>query len=392
MRRVKLKDIAEHVRNGKSIKNSSDGVGLPITRIETISNGSFNEEKLGYGGVKDLEKIADYWLQDGDILMSHINSPKHLGKSAIFKHNGLDIIHGMNLLCIRPKKEDVIPEYLNYFFLTRNFDSFIKSISNQSVNQASFAASKLKKIEIPLPSFSEQKAIVAKLDRAQRLIDIDREMLAKYDELIQSVFLEMFGDPVTNSKGWKIKKLGELTTKVGSGSTPRGGSKVYQGQGNIFVRSQNVLMNKLDLTDVAFISDEIHEGMKNTWVQENDVLLNITGASIGRVCVYNKSEAANVNQHVCILRPIQEEIKPYYLSHLISSRNYQEKIVGQQTGGTRQAFNMTQIKNFDIPLPPIEEQNRFHKLLSRLKSEIQKMKFEREKSEELFSSLVQGSF
>jgi len=195
---VKLKDITEHVRNGKSIKNSSDGVGLPITRIETISDGNFNQEKLGYGGVKDQDKIRDYWLRDGDILMSHINSPKHLGKSAIFNHNGLDIIHGMNLLCIRPKKDDIIPEYLNYYFLTRDFDSYIKSISNQSVNQASFAASKLKKLKIPLPSLSEQKAIVAKLDRAQRLIDIDRQMLAKYDELIQSVFLEMFGDPGTN--------------------------------------------------------------------------------------------------------------------------------------------------------------------------------------------------
>src|SRR5690625_7632253 len=80
----------------------------------------------------------------------------------------------------------------------------------------------LDKVKIPLPSLSEQKAIVAKLDRAQRLIDIDKEMLAKYDELIQSVFLEMFGDPVTNPKGWEVKKLGDLTTKVGSGSTPRG--------------------------------------------------------------------------------------------------------------------------------------------------------------------------
>jgi len=392
LRRVQLSEITKFIRNGKSIKNSSDGAGLPITRIETISDGIVNESKLGYGGVKDISKIRDYWLEDGDILMSHINSPKHLGKTALYRKNDLDIIHGMNLLGIRPIESKVQPAYLNYYFLSKDFDSFIKSISNQSVNQASFAASKLKKLKIPLPCLSEQKAIVAKLDRAQRLIDIDKKMLAKYDELIQSVFLEMFGDPVTNPKGWEMNKLEDLTTKVGSGSTPRGGSKVYQDHGNIFIRSQNVLMNKMDLSDVAYISDEIHKGMKNTWVQENDVLLNITGASIGRVCVYNKSEAANVNQHVCILRTIQEKIKPFYLSHLISSKNYQDKIIGQQTGGTRQAFNMTQIKNFDIPLPPPKEQLRFNEMLTKLKKEIENMKFDMKKSEELFSSLVQGAF
>lgn len=76
----------------------------------------------------------------------------------------------------------------------------------------------------------------------------------------------MFGDPVRNERGWEVMKLGDLTTKVGSGSTPRGGSSVYQKYGITFFRSQNVLMNKMDLSDVAFISDEIHREMRNTWV------------------------------------------------------------------------------------------------------------------------------
>lgn len=304
---------------------------------------------------------------------------------------GLEGAYNVAIVKSSPDPEKLSKKYLYYILKSDQFQNFVQNVGSRAA-QAGFNMGDLEEFEIPLPSLSEQKAIVAKLDRAQRLIDIDKEMLAKYDELIQSVFLEMFGDPVTNPKGWEVKKLGDLTTKVGSGSTPRGGSKVYQDHGNIFIRSQNVLMNKLDLEDVAYISDEIHEGMKNTWVQENDVLLNITGASIGRVCVYNKSEAANVNQHVCILRPIQDEIKPYYLSHLISSKNYQDKILGQQTGGTRQAFNMTQIKNFDIPLPPLDLQIQFNEMLTKLKNEIQSIKLNSKKSEELFSSLVQKAF
>jgi type I restriction enzyme S subunit len=284
-------------------------------------------------------------------------------------------------------KDKVDIKYFYYALTAKDMEQYAITTSIPGINR-----NDIYDLKIPLPSLSKQKAIVAKLDRAQRLIDIDKEMLAKYDDLIQSVFLEMFGDPVTNPKGWEVKKLGDLTTKVGSGSTPRGGSKVYQDHGNIFIRSQNVLMNKMDLSDVAYIADEIHKGMKNTWVQENDVLLNITGASIGRVCVYNKSEAANVNQHVCILRPVQDEIKPFYLSNLISSKNYQDKILGQQTGGTRQAFNMTQIKNFDIPLPPLDLQTKFNEILTKLKGEVQSIKLNSKKSEELFSSLVQGVF
>jgi len=387
LRKVKLKDICTIKSGGTPSRKKKEffGGSIPWAKISDItsSNGVLKktEEYITEAGLSDINNRL---FKKGTLLFSMYGT---LGETAVA---GTDLSTNQAILGINPKNSNEIEsEYLRYWFKykQRELDSLSRGVALKNLS-----ATIVKDFEIPLPSLSKQKAIVAKLDRAQRLIDIDKEMLAKYDELIQSVFLEMFGDPVTNPKGWEVKKLGDLTTKVGSGSTPRGGSKVYQDHGNIFIRSQNVLMNKVDLSDVAYISDEIHEGMRNTWVQENDVLLNITGASIGRVCVYNKSEAANVNQHVCILRPIQDKIKPYYLSHLISSKNYQDKILGQQTGGTRQAFNMTQIKNFDIPLPPLDFQTQFNGMLTKLKDEIQNLKVNSKKSEELFSSLVQGAF
>lgn len=388
MREVELGEIAE-VFGGYAFKSKdfNETSGVPVIKISNIQDGEVSEKTLKeYLPENYLDDYENYQIRRGDILVAL--SGATTGKTGVYNIDSKSLLN-QRVGLVRAKYGQAEQKYLSYYVSKITDDILNKA---QGVAQPNISTKELAKFEIPLPSLSEQKAIVAKLDWAQRLIDIDKEMLAKYDELIQSVFLEMFGDPVTNSKGWEVKKLGDLTTKVGSGSTPRGGSKVYQDYGNIFIRSQNVLMNKLDLEDVAFISDEIHEGMKNTWVQENDVLLNITGASIGRVCVYNKSEAANVNQHVCILRPIQDEIKPYYLSHLISSKNYQDKILGQQTGGTRQAFNMTQIKNFDIPLPPLELQTQFNEMLTKLKGEIQSLKVNSKKSEELFSSLVQGAF
>lgn len=373
MKWVKIKDLLD-IRKGKKAEEV-DRSDLRYIQIEDLRG----NENMKYCSHSDSNVLCN----EDDILIAWD------GANAGTVGYGVEGVIGSTIARLRPKVDHFISDYIG-LFLQSKFDFFQRTATGATIPHVSREA--LENIKIPLPSLSEQKAIVAKLDRAQRLIDIDREMLAKYDELIQSVFLEMFGDPVTNPKGWEVMKLGELTTKVGSGSTPRGGSKIYQNHGITFIRSQNVLMNRLELVDVAYISDEIHEGMKNTWVEENDVLLNITGASIGRVCVYNKSETANVNQHVCILRPDQEEIAPYYLSHLISSRNYQNRILSQQTGGTRQAFNMTQIKNFDIPLPPMNVQIKYNGLLTTVKNEIQNLEMDLKKSQELFSSLLQEAF
>ena len=397
MRRVKLKDISEHVRNGKSIKNSSDGIGLPITRIETISDGSFNQEKLGYGGVKDQEKIRDYWLKDGDILMSHINSPKHLGKSAIFKHNGLDIIHGMNLLCIRPNKKAVIPEYLNYFFLTRNFDSFIKSISNQSVNQASFAASKLKKIEIPLPNLSEQKTIVAKLDHAQRLSDIDREMLAKYDELIQSVFLEMFGDPVTNFKGLKEKDFGELVEIIG-GYAFKSKDFVDNVSGVKVVKIANVHFIDLDWSEVQYLPIESLKEHEKYSLKEGDILLALTRPIINSldavkaVVVKESDLPALLNQRVARIRVDSDEVTEDYITSFIYTQHFKRQIEKYSSTSLQPNVSNKEVSKIKVLVPEIEQQRKFSRIRQLILNERDALEMNHKKSEELFSSLVQGVF
>ena len=120
---------------------------------------------------------------------------------------------------------------------------------------------------------------------------------------------------------WKFSKLNQHITKIGSGVTPRGGAEVYQSSGVPLIRSQNVRNDSLDLTDVAYISDEINNTMKGSAVQPLDVLLNITGASIGRSCVVPADfQIGNVNQHVCIIR-LKSDTSPNFLqSFLVSYR------------------------------------------------------------------------
>lgn len=172
--------------------------------------------------------------------------------------------------------------------------------------------------------------------------------------------------------GWKEVKLGDICDKIGSGSTPKGGREVYLNAGIPIIRSQNVLNGFLDLSDVAFISDEQHGKMKGTWVRPNDILLNITGASIGRSCVVPADlETANVNQHVCIIR-LKECADACYVCNLILSKDVQKQIELLSVGGGRQGLNFQQIASFSFALPPLEEQKKIAETLSVWEKAIEK--------------------
>lgn len=156
---------------------------------------------------------------------------------------------------------------------------------------------------------------------------------------------------------WKVKKLKYLVAKVGSGITPTGGASVYQTFGIPLLRSQNIYSDKLELEDIAYISEEIDDLMSNSRVEDGDVLLNITGASIGR-CYYipNGFGRANVNQHVCIIRPLKNLIDTKFLHAILISNFGQIQIDISQNGANREGLNFQQIKSFDIFLPDINEQ------------------------------------
>ena len=169
---------------------------------------------------------------------------------------------------------------------------------------------------------------------------------------------------------WRKCTIGELTIKVGSGVTPRGGEAVYKTEGHPFVRSQNVGLGHLLLDDIAYIDEDTHQRQKNTELQLDDVLLNITGASIGRSAIVTKEIVrGNVNQHVCIIRTKDNLVSSFLCNFLLS--NYgQKQIDSFQVGGNRQGLNFEQIKSIKIGLPSIEEQKKIAELLQLLEQRI----------------------
>ena len=162
--------------------------------------------------------------------------------------------------------------------------------------------------------------------------------------------------PFELPEGWAWSRLLPLTVKIGAGSTPTGGAAVYSDSGIKFIRSQNVYDDGLFLDDVAFISDEINKKKSGSIVRAKDILLNITGGSIGRsALVPDDFDIANVNQHVIIIRLVDDGLR-FFLHHVIISPYIQNQIISRQVGSGRGGLSAETLSTFLIPIPPVREQ------------------------------------
>ena len=269
---------------------------------------------------------------------------------------------------LRCKKPHSSLFYEAYF----HTDEFINHVLSKSVEgirdgrQISYDA--FKWLGLPYCCTHEQDKISQlfaiinnRIGKQQQLVDA----LKKYKRgLLRAYF--MTDEWNTHSK-WDKCKLGLCCSKIGSGKTPRGGSSVYVDHGVMLLRSQNVLWGTLDTKDVSYIDEDINKTMLSSEVHYGDVLLNITGASIGRSCIYSLNERANVNQHVCILRLSQEskeKLVPEFLLQQILSDRIQQQVMDCQNGGSREGLNFQQIADFDIVIPDIEEQKKICGILN----------------------------
>lgn len=198
---------------------------------------------------------------------------------------------------------------------------------------------------------------------------------------------------------WSKNKLINLTTKIGSGATPKGGKAAYKAEGISLIRSMNVHDNYFKPKDLAFIDELQAEKLSNVVVEKLDVLLNITGASVARCTVVNESYLpARVNQHVAILRPKSEIIDSQFLSYLLVSHGYKKKLLhsGNKAGSTREALTKTQLQNFEVEFPDIPVQKRIVAILDQAFTEIEQARALAERNlnnaRELFESHLQQVF
>jgi type I restriction enzyme S subunit len=316
---------------------------------------------------------------------------------------------GSILCAVIPKDESVVNAKYLHIYLHENRDTLLVPLMKGTAN-VSLPINKLNSVEVIIPSLKRQLEIVElekaiSVKRSQLLslfndqniliphlrqliiqeaiqgkltaewrkqnpnvepasellerIKAEKDMLVKEKKIKKEKPLTPILQseiPFELPEGWEWCRLGDICSKTGSGSTPLGGKSVYLKEGIKFIRSQNVYNESLVLQDIAYISEATNKIMSNTIVLPNDLLLNITGGSIGRCCVVPSNfDEANISQHVAIIRLLQT-LSNAYLHKVICSSYFQDIILKVQTGAGREGLPKNKMDLILCPIPPLAEQ------------------------------------
>ena len=389
---VRLGEVFSSIRNGANIKQGMISGGYPITRIETISNCVIDRNRMGYAGIKEISSYKGYVLEHGDILMSHINSEKHLGKTACYELKDKEtIIHGMNLLCLKVNTERLFYKFANYFFGSLLFKQQIPRITKKSVNQASFTVTALKQLLIPLPPLEVQRKIAQTLDAAAALLALRKEQLAEMDNLIKSVFYEMFGDPVTNEKGWKKKHLGEVScVKIGPFGSLLHREDYIKG-GIPLINPSHIIDGKICPDVNLTVREEMAQQLSQYRMDSKSVILGRRG-EIGRCAVVGEKEEGFLCGTGSLLISSLRDLNPVFLFKLISTTQLKNELENVAQGVTMKNLNSKIVEKFEVPVPPLPLQTQFAEIVTKIEEQKALVQKAIDESQYLFDSLMNEYF
>lgn len=329
-----------------------DGGSIPWIKISNM-NGKFLESCDEFITQEGLANSSAKLFPRGTVLISIFAT---IGEVSILKFPATtnQAIAGLQII-----DNVVSTEYLYYFL--KSIKTKIENIG-RGVAQNNINLSILRNIDILIPSNDVQNKIVYNLNLVEDLIGKAKEQLTDLDSMVKSRFIEMFGNPVQNYNHWKQYKLKDVTSKIGSGATPRGGKESYPDEGISFIRSMNVHDGYFEFKDLAHLNDDQAMALNTVTIEKNDVLINITGASVARTCVVPEQVLpARVNQHVSIIRCLHDVVNPVFINRQFLDSSFKRHLLnmGESGGATRQAITKQQLEEMLVIVPPIVLQNQF---------------------------------
>jgi type I restriction enzyme S subunit len=381
------------IRNGANIKQGIVDGGYPITRIETLSDDKFNRDRMGYAGITNIDQYKDYVLCDGDLLMSHINSPKYLGRTVMYRAEEEEtIIHGMNLLRLKARRDIVEPAFAELLFYSPRVREQIGKITKKSVNQASFSVSDLKKIKVDIPSLEEQRSIVEKIDKLKTILGVRRTELEQLELLIKARFVEMFGDPDYNSMEWSEVALSECLDVFGGYAFK---SDMFdENIGIPILRIGNINAGYFKPVNMVYWKED--EKLERYAIYPGDLVMSLTGTvgkdDYGNVCILgNEYDKYYLNQRNAKLE-IRDGIDKYYLSELLRFEGIKKRLTGISRGVRQANISNKDILNLVVPIPPMELQEQFAAFVAQVDKSKAAAQKALDEVQLLFDSLMQEYF
>ena len=335
--------------------------GRAYSQDELLSNGKYKVLRVGnfYTNdswyFSDMELDEKYYANDGDLLYTW---------SATFGPHiwrGGKVIYHYHIWKI--ELSDILEKRFAVQLLEQDKAKILSDKNGSTM--VHITKSGMEQKEVLLPSCVEEQAkIGAYFENLDHLITLHQRKCEETKKLKKYMLQKMFpqnGKRVPEirfvgfTEDWEQRKLSDITLKIGSGKTPSGGKNAYVDDGIPLIRSQNINNDRVDLEDIVFIDEETDNSMENSRVFTDDVLLNITGASIGRSAVYRGKDKANVNQHVCIIRPTKDFDSDFIQLNLASNFG-QKQIDASQAGGGREGLNFQEIGKMSFMFPSNQEQ------------------------------------
>lgn len=334
-----------------------------FTQISTTGKNIATKDCLSVGKYPVIDQGAEYisgYFNDETKVIPVENKVIVFGDhTRNFKLIDFDFIVGADGVKIFQPAKDIDPDFFYYQCLSLN-------LPNKGYHRH---FRYLKECDFIYPSFSQQQKLAKKFTALLSQVAEIKQRLEKIPVLLKTYRQSVLARAVNGElsakwreengvslESWAISTLKNLTTKIGSGSTPKGAE--YLPEGVPFIRSLNIYTHFIKFDDLAFINDEQAQKLKNVVIEQGDLLLNITGASIGRVNIAPKEFiGGRVNQHVAIIRSKLDKIRPHFLHIFFASPKIQKWINDENYGSTRQALTKGMLEELKIAVPSLEEQN-----------------------------------
>ena len=393
MEKIKLGDLCNPCQGQIKVQ---PGTIIDYIDISSIDNNSKTVSGYQTMTFAEAPSRARKAVKKGNILVSTVRP--NLNAVAIVEDATPNMTVASTGFCVLDCKENVDKRFVLNFCKSK---AFIDEMVAQATG-ASYPAVSDKIVRaalVPSYSFHDQIKIGEILDKVSLIIAKRKSELTYLDNLVKARFVEVFGEPIANPMKWPVKRLKELSTLITNGNTPKGGRENYVESGILFLRSQNVWRNRIELDDVAFIDEATHKSMRKSSLRHKDILITKTGrintenSSLGRAALFLGADySANINGHVYLVR-LNGTIVPEFVVTILTGEAYRRYIRKVCVGGIdKRQINVDQVEDFPIIIPPYEQQKQFAAFVAQVDKSKAVMQKSLEEAQLLFDSLMQQYF
>jgi type I restriction enzyme S subunit len=389
-----LDEICEVITCGVAKRPEYVSTGVPFLSSKNVKKDRFILDHYNFISENDYQQLTKHNKPEkGDVLYTRVGS---FGEAAVVDFDFKFAVF-VSLTLIKPKHNIVNARYLMHYLNSPDIVKLAES-STSGIGVQNLNVNVVRKFPINLPPLQQQQKIANILDAADALRQNDKALIAKYDELTQALFLDMFGDPVSNPKGWEIKNI-EQITKSGKSSIKRGPfggalkKEIFVEDGYLVYEQFHALNNDFSRSRY-FIDENKFNELKGFEVHPNDIIISCSGVYLGKLAIVPKGARKGIiNQALLKITLDQSKMKNDFFVFLFSHKNFREKYFDANRGAGIPNFPpMSEFKKFPFITPPMNLQNQFAERVAVIEEQKAIAQKSLEKSEALFNSLLQKAF